>query len=150
MAVIRNLVVKIGADISGLSKGLKTAQQKLEKVSNIYLLGRKKYEELPSYAHRFTVATIPFQINEMMDCVSPIKFYEYCAYGLPTISSYMPEMAKCECDFVACYHSKEEYVSLIKQYIKPEILEKARKHAPEIAINNTWHARVKRMEDVLL
>lgn len=33
MAVIRNLVVKIGADISGLSKGLKSAQQKLEKVS---------------------------------------------------------------------------------------------------------------------
>lgn len=33
MAVIRNLVVKIGADISGLSKGLKSAQQRLEKVS---------------------------------------------------------------------------------------------------------------------
>lgn len=33
MAVIRNLVVKIGADISGLSKGLKSAQQQLEKVS---------------------------------------------------------------------------------------------------------------------
>lgn len=33
MAVIRNLVVKIGADISNLSKGLKTAQQQLDKVS---------------------------------------------------------------------------------------------------------------------
>ncbi len=34
MAVIRNLVVKIGADISGLSKGLKQAQNKLLGVSN--------------------------------------------------------------------------------------------------------------------
>lgn len=33
MAVIRNLVIKIGADIGNLTKGLKTAQQKLEKVS---------------------------------------------------------------------------------------------------------------------
>ncbi len=33
MAVIRNLVVKIGADISSLSKGLKTAQSKLMKLS---------------------------------------------------------------------------------------------------------------------
>lgn len=33
MAVIRNLVVKIGADISGLSKGLKSAQKHLLKVS---------------------------------------------------------------------------------------------------------------------
>jgi TP901 family phage tail tape measure protein len=34
LAVIRNLVVKIGADISGLSKGLKTAQTKLQKLSS--------------------------------------------------------------------------------------------------------------------
>lgn len=34
MAVIRNLVVKIAADISGLSKGLKEAQSKLLGVSN--------------------------------------------------------------------------------------------------------------------
>ncbi len=33
MAVIRNLVVKIGADTSGLSKGLKAAQTNLKKVS---------------------------------------------------------------------------------------------------------------------
>lgn len=33
MAVIRNLVVKIGADISNLSKGLKSAQQQLDKIS---------------------------------------------------------------------------------------------------------------------
>ena len=34
MAVIRNIVVKIAADISGLSKGLKEAQSKLLGVSN--------------------------------------------------------------------------------------------------------------------
>ena len=33
MAVIRNLVVKIGADIGNLVKGLKSAQQQLDKVS---------------------------------------------------------------------------------------------------------------------
>ena len=34
MAVIRNLVVKIAADISGLSKGLQQAQSKLMSMSN--------------------------------------------------------------------------------------------------------------------
>ena len=33
MAVIRNLVIKVGADIGNLTKGLKTAQQQLDKVS---------------------------------------------------------------------------------------------------------------------
>ena len=32
MAVIRNLVVKIAADISSLSKGLQDAQKKIQKV----------------------------------------------------------------------------------------------------------------------
>ncbi len=42
MAVIRNLVVKIAADISSLSKGLQTAQKKLEAVaSNFTKLGSK-------------------------------------------------------------------------------------------------------------
>ena len=33
MAVIRNLVVKIAADISSLSKGLQTAQKQIQKVA---------------------------------------------------------------------------------------------------------------------
>ena len=36
VAVIRNLVVKIGADISSLSKGLMTAQSKLMKLSGSF------------------------------------------------------------------------------------------------------------------
>lgn len=34
IAVIRNLVVKIAADISSLSKGLQTAQKQIQKVSS--------------------------------------------------------------------------------------------------------------------
>lgn len=36
MAVIRNLVVKIAADISSLSKGLQTAQKKIQKVASVF------------------------------------------------------------------------------------------------------------------
>lgn len=36
MAVIRNLVVKIAADISSLSKGLDTAQKKIQKVAGAF------------------------------------------------------------------------------------------------------------------
>ena len=36
MAVIRNLVVKIAADISSLSKGLQDAQKKIQKVSTAF------------------------------------------------------------------------------------------------------------------
>ena len=36
MAIIRNLVVKIAADISSLSKGLQTAQKQIQKVSSVF------------------------------------------------------------------------------------------------------------------
>lgn len=36
MAVIRNLVVKISADISSLSKGLQSAQKHIQKVSSTF------------------------------------------------------------------------------------------------------------------
>ena len=36
MAVIRNLVVKIAADISSLSKGLQTAEKQIKKVASAF------------------------------------------------------------------------------------------------------------------
>ena len=36
MAVIRNLVVKIAADISSLSKGLQSAQKQIQKVASSF------------------------------------------------------------------------------------------------------------------
>lgn len=119
--------------------------EKLKALPNMHFLGKKKYEELPAYAHRFNIGTVPFLINEMMDCVSPIKFYEYCAYGIPTITSYMPEMDGYTCDFVACYRTAEEYLQLLDQFLTEEVQQKAKKLAPKLALENTWHNRTNTM-----
>lgn len=121
-----------------VSKGI----EKLRKNLNVHFLGRKKYEELPSYARRFQVGTVPFLINEMMDCVSPIKFYEYCAYGIPTITSYMPEMENYSCEYVRCYRTSEEYLQLLDEFVGERVQEIAHIEAPKLAMKNTWRARV--------
>lgn len=46
MAVIRNLVVKIAADISSLSKGLQSAQKSIQKVSAGFKKRRSNYFDL--------------------------------------------------------------------------------------------------------
>ncbi len=121
----------------------------LSKFSNIHFLGVKEYDELPSYAYRFNIATIPFEINNSMDCVSPIKFFEYCAYGLPTITSYMPEMSKYCCNYVGCYNSKQEYLQLLDRFLTDENVEKeAKELAKRIALENTWKSRVNGMESL--
>ncbi len=64
----------------------------LESLPNVHLLGFKPYQELFDYAQFFDVTTIPFRVDEKMDCVSPIKFYEYLALGKPVVSSSMKEV----------------------------------------------------------
>ena len=119
---------------------------KIENISNIHLLGLKQYKELSDYAKFFDVATIPFVINEKMDCVSPIKFYEYCAMGLPVVTSKMKEMEKESCEFVACANGIDEYLFYLDRFTQDEIKKLASERAGKIAERNTWLARAKNIE----
>ncbi|MCG3131503.1 MAG: hypothetical protein FLDDKLPJ_02296 [Phycisphaerae bacterium] len=63
----------------------------LRKLSNVRLLGRKPYADLPAYCARFCAGLLPFCRNDLTRNVNPIKLREYLAAGLPVISTPMPE-----------------------------------------------------------
>lgn len=115
-------------------------------VANIHLLGLKPYEELSDYAKLFDVATIPFVVNETMDCVSPIKFYEYCALGLPVITSKMKEMEKYVCEYIACVDGYDEFLFYLDKLVQKKYKDMAAVSAPQIAEDNTWLARARVVE----
>lgn len=115
----------------------------LQNITNIHLLGLKPYKDLSDYAKFFDVAVIPFVINETMDCVSPIKFYEYCALGLPVITSKMREMEKYVCDYVACADGLDEFLFYLDKLTDTKYKEMATECAPQIAQDNTWLERAK-------
>lgn len=116
-------------------------------ISNIHLLGLKSYGELSDYAKLFDVATIPFVINETMDCVSPIKFYEYCALGLPVITSKMKEMEKYVCEYIACIDGYDEFLFYLDKLTQNKYKELAGEKAKQIAEDNTWLARARVIEN---
>lgn len=120
---------------------------KIENIPNIHLLGLKPYQELSDYAKFFDVATIPFVKNEKMDCVSPIKFYEYCALGLPVVTSKMKDMNDFVCDFVACADGIDEYMFYLDKFATGECKKEAQKKGPLIAMQNTWNSRIKVIEN---
>ena len=131
--------------IGPYAERVKCKIEELSKFNNIIFLGRKKYEELKGYSILFDVAIIPFNIDEMMDCVSPIKFYEYCAYGLPVICSYMPEIVNYESDCIKCYRTREEFLALLDEFTNESKKIKANETNPQVAITNSWSSRARQM-----
>ena len=119
----------------------------LDELQNIHMLGMKPYKELSDYAKLFDVAIIPFKVNETMDCVSPIKFYEYCALGLPIITSKMKEMEKYVCEYIACADGCDEFLFYLDKLTQKEYKELAGEKAKQIAEDNTWLARAMLIEN---
>jgi glycosyltransferase involved in cell wall biosynthesis len=64
----------------------------LESLSNVHLLGRRPYNDLPGYCKAFDVALNPFRINELTLNANPLKVREYLAAGLPVVSTPIPEV----------------------------------------------------------
>jgi glycosyltransferase involved in cell wall biosynthesis len=76
----------------GQAVGVETGP--LARLSNVHLLGPKRYELLPRYCRRFDVGLIPFRMNRLTRAVNPIKLREYLAAGLPVISAPMTEVLR--------------------------------------------------------
>jgi len=118
----------------------------LEVLPNVHILGPKKYNELPKYASHFDICFIPFEISEAMDCVSPIKFYEYCAYGKPVISSKMKELEQYQGKCIRLYETPAQLIDALDEFNSDDIKNLAKVTLPEIAANNSWTSRALVME----
>jgi glycosyltransferase involved in cell wall biosynthesis len=113
----------------------------LDLISNIYILGPRKYEDLPCYLQFFDVAIIPFKINKITESTSPVKLFEYMAGGKPIVTTAMHECKKYKSVLIA--ESKEDFIKKIEQAIKLKNSKEYIRLLEKEASENTWDARVK-------
>jgi glycosyltransferase involved in cell wall biosynthesis len=108
---------------------------------NVYFLGAKKYDDLPSYGNLFDVATIPFKINKITESTSPIKLFEYMALGKPIVTTNMPECRKYQSVLIA--KDKQDFVIQLEAAL--QMKNDAKYAATEIkeANENSWQNRAK-------
>lgn len=119
------------------------SRQPLSRLPNVRWLGQKPYEELPAYLHHFTVATIPFLINDITKATSPVKLFEYMAGGKPIVTTDMPECRECACVLAA--RDAEEFTTMLDQAIERGRQDSYRQAVDREARNNTWQARVRQI-----
>lgn len=67
---------------------------KIQNYSNVFIIGRKPKESIPSYIKYFDVCLNPFKVHEVNDSVNPVKVFEYLAMKKPVISTKMYSLTK--------------------------------------------------------
>ncbi|WP_020559657.1 hypothetical protein [Thiofilum flexile] len=60
--------------------------------SNVHIKPPLEHKEAVQTMLRFDIGLIPFKKNKLTHSVDPIKYYEYCALGLPILSTSFGEM----------------------------------------------------------
>ena len=64
----------------------------LNGLPNLYLMGPRSYEQLPSYLKGFDVGLLPNLINQYTKSMFPMKFFEYLASGTPVVGVELPAL----------------------------------------------------------
>ena len=126
----------------------KSRLDKLRSKSNIFFLGNKKEEDLPSYMKPVDVCIIPYVKDDVTKYIKAnSKFFQYVSSGKPVVSTIGP------IDFgdELCIHAEsyDEFVSAIKKALemnKPENLQKRK----EFIKQHTWSARVNEIENRII
>lgn len=65
-----------------------------DRLPNIYWLGVRPRNQVRAYLHDAQVGMIPFKRNELIECVCPLKLYEYMACGLKVVSTRWEELER--------------------------------------------------------
>jgi UDP-galactopyranose mutase len=86
----------------------------LPQAPNLYFLGMKEYEELPSYLAYFDVALVPFAMNEATRYLSPTKTLEYLAAGKPVVAAPIADIVELYGDYVRIGETPEDYVTHVE------------------------------------
>jgi glycosyltransferase involved in cell wall biosynthesis len=113
----------------------------LKELPNVSLLGEVPHADLPQLLARFKVGLIPFLLNDLTRATNPIKLYEYFSFGLPVVSTRLPEVEAFAQEVYLC-SDPAEFAAQVRRAMLEED-EDLRRRRKRIAETETWRARAK-------
>lgn len=117
-----------------------TVPENLKKKNNIIFTGPLPYADMPGLIQQADVGVIPFLINNITDYVDPIKLHEYCAGGLPCITSNFKTVKNMVGAFYK-YHDYEELCNLLQKLKNNLEFQHTKKDIINFAMSNSWTSR---------
>lgn len=118
---------------------------KLASLSNVYILGIRRYEILPKYLKNAEIGIIPWDYNlNRVKASHPNKLYYYMACGLSVVSTKWRELEYIKSPgYLAS--NKEEFVELIEK----ALTDTKRDRYIKFAKANSWEKRFEKLMEVL-
>ncbi len=97
---------------------VKVDPNSLPQASNIHWLGKREYQNLPTFVKGFTVCLMPFAMNEATEYINPTKTLEYMAARKPIVSTAVPDVVRNFTPIVRVAKSPEQFVALAQRAAK--------------------------------
>jgi len=113
-------------------------------LANVKFLGELPHAELEDHVAGFDVALIPFRLNELTLAANPIKLYEYFSYGVPVVSTNLPEVSMFG-DLVYIGNHPEEFAEKVEAAAYENDASRRQKRI-SIAQRETWTARAGQLQ----
>lgn len=146
------LYTMIGKDSEGLRE--KIAKYHLQ--DKVFLLGRKKYEEIPSYLKGMDIVVIPRPSNNITEYALPLKLFEYMAMGKAIVATNVGGAGEIIKDKENGLLISPDNIpqNLAKSFIllksNPELKKKIEQNAFDFVTNNlTWKKQTDKINDFL-
>lgn len=115
----------------------------------IIMEGIVEHQKLTEFTADYDCLVMPFQVNDIVEWVDPVKLYEYIAMGKCIISVQYAEIERFW-DYAYLYSGRDEYVRLIKELAEKGFPPKySASQQKEFLRSNSWDARFKQMDQIL-
>ncbi|EKO3878689.1 hypothetical protein P0F40_000389 [Vibrio metschnikovii] len=114
----------------------------------INYLGAIPHEQLKSIVTGYGAFIMPFQVNELIKSVDPVKLYEYIFFGRAIITCHYPEIERFSY-FVNFYHDNKSVVDIINKLSHGSTLSISKEERYKFLYNNTWSSRVEKFDALL-
>lgn len=146
----KELVEKSLAEISNINYQLIGPGEAEIEHSRVVYHGAMAHEMLAKAIEDYDCLVMPFQINDIVVSVDPVKLYEYIAFGKCIVSVYYEEIERFN-DFVYFYRDAKEYVTLVKELAQKGFPPKyTTEQQREFLDNNTWDKRYHVLKSLIM
>lgn len=131
--------------IISLKKNLKF----MKKVKNIYFIKQKGKKQLISYIDGLDVGMIPYNVNyEFARYCYPMKTFEYFCRGKPIVSTSVEALKPLQ-PLVKIVKNSKGFEKEIKKILKQGWSKKYIKKQKQLAIANSWQAKIEKITKIL-